>query len=335
MFVPKRVVFEEKALEYDLGKQLLNRFKKENVEIKYSNTGRITGIPGKTSTEMYSQGKNTLVVGIRKPSEFQTCKPSAHYQLPLVSGCMGMCEYCYLNTQMGKKPYIKIYVNVEEILKKAEEYAAKRKEDITIFEGAATSDPVPVEEYTGALGKAIEFFGKRENTLFRFVTKYTDVDSLLNLPHNGRTTVRFSINTDDTIEKFEHKTPKLKERLNAAHKIAEVGYKLGFIIAPVFLKNQWQSSYGELVDTIGNTFAGMDIKFEVISHRFTKRAKENILSVYPKSILPMEEEVRKFKYGQFGYGKYVYEQEQLKVMKEFFTDRIIRSFGEESVNYII
>lgn len=335
MFVPRRVVFEEEALNYDKGKELLDRFKKENIEIRFSKNGRITGIPGKEPNVMYFEGKSTLVIGVRKALKFESCKPSANYQLPLVSGCMGMCEYCYLNTQMGKKPYIKVYVNIDEILEKAEKYADERNPDITVFEGAATSDPVPVEEYSGSLARAIEFFGARENTLFRFVTKYTDVDSLIGLKHNGRTTIRFSINTEKVISKFEHKTPGFIDRINAAHKIAESGYNLGFIIAPVFIDENWKEEYGELIHIIGERFSGYIPKFEVISHRFTKRAKENILSIFPKSILPMEEEVRKFKYGQFGYGKYIYKDDELKEMKEFFIESISKYFGIESINYII
>src|SRR3712207_8937191 len=45
----------------------------------------------------------------------------------------------------------------------------------------------PVESYSHALKDAIEFFGTNPYGKFRFVTKYTDVDSLLNLQHNNRT----------------------------------------------------------------------------------------------------------------------------------------------------
>src|SRR3712207_3463868 len=197
MFIPEKVIIEKKALEYELGNTLLKYFKEKNIEVVINSSNRITGIGGKTPLEMYSKGKHTLVVGIRKDLKFQTCKPSAHYQLPLVSGCMGMCEYCYLNTQMGKKPYIKIHVNSDEILDKANEYINSRKPEITIFEGAATSDPIPVEAYSHALKEAIEFFGTNPYGKFRFVTKYTDVDSLLNLQHNNRTMIRFSLNTND------------------------------------------------------------------------------------------------------------------------------------------
>jgi spore photoproduct lyase len=335
MFEPKRVIFEEEALNYAKGEELFTIFKDKDVEIAYSKNGRITGIPGKTSSEMYIEGKSTLVIGVRKTLKFESCKPSAHYQLPLVSGCMGMCEYCYLNTQMGKKPYVKIHVNIEEILNKANGYIEERKPSITIFEGAATSDPVPVEPFSGALKSAVEYFGKNENSLFRFVTKFTEVDNLLNLKHGGRTTIRFSINTDTVITKFEHRTPLFKDRVEAARKVFKSGYNLGFIIAPVFMYENWEDDYLNLIETLRYELGTAPLKFEVISHRFTKRAKENILSIYPKSLLPMEEEVRKFKFGQFGYGKYVYKDDELKYMNNFFKEHITRCFGEQSINYII
>jgi len=334
MFIPRRVIFEDDAMKYEKGMYLLELFKKQNVQITYSKTGRISGIPGKTATEMYGEGKNTLVVGVRKTLKFESCKPSAHYQLPLVSGCMGMCEYCYLNTQMGKKPYTKIHVNTEEILNKAKEYIIERLPHETIFEGAATSDPIPVEGYSNALKDAIEYFGKEEKALFRFVTKFTEVDSLLSLNHNGRTTIRFSINVNKVIESFEHKTPAFEERLLAAKKVSESGYPLGFIIAPVFLYDGWKEDYLGVLKTIKETIKG-DVIFEVISHRFTKRAKENIISIFPKTLLPMDEELRKFKFGQFGYGKYIYKDNELNEYKNFFKNHITELFGENAINYII
>ncbi len=46
-----------------------------------------------------------------------------------------------------------------------------------------------------------------------------------------------------------------------------------------------------------------DITVEFITHRFTRRARENIEKVFPETCLleHMNEEERRFKYGQFGY----------------------------------
>ncbi|MGL5379467.1 spore photoproduct lyase [Clostridium sp.] len=335
MFIPERVVFDEKALKFSLGNDILVRFKKHNIAVEVNKTGRVTGSALDDDVKKYFDGKRTLVVGVKGNAKFQTCKPSAHYQLPLVSGCKGMCEYCYLNTQLGKRPYVKIYVDIDNILNKALEYANERLPENTIFEGSATSDPLPVEHYTNALKRSIEVFGENENTRFRFVTKFSDVDNLLNLNHNGHTTIRFSINTDTVIRKYEHGTDSINERLKAAKKVKEAGYKLGFIIAPIFIYDNWKEEYKDLLDKIYELFKDDDIEFEVISHRFTERAKNNILTIYPNSNLPMNEEERKFKYGQFGYGKYLYRDDELKDMKIFFKDKITKDFGEKSIKYII
>ncbi|AYE33694.1 spore photoproduct lyase [Clostridium septicum] len=335
MFIPDKVVFDEKALKYQLGIELLNRFKKENIEVQINKSGRVIGSNKETDREKYFNGKRTLVVGVKGDTKFQSCKPSAHYQLPLVSGCMGMCEYCYLNTQLGKRPYIKVYVDIDEILNKAFKYAEERLPEVTVFEGSATSDPIPVEDYTHGLKKAIEAFGANENTRFRFVSKFKEVDEFLKLNHNGHTTIRFSINTNEIIRKYEHGTDSIDERIEAAKKIKKAGYKLGFIIAPVFMYDGWKEEYGELLEKIKNEFRGEKVEFEVISHRFTERAKNNILSIYPNSTLPMDVNDRKFKFGQFGYGKYVYKNEELQEMKEFFKKSLVGAFDEKNIKYII
>lgn len=337
----KRVFFEQDALDYELGRKMYAEFKNKGYDINFLKShNRVTGIPGKTPREAFFQGKSSLVVGVRRTLDFATCKPSAHYQLPLVTGCEGICVYCYLNTQLGKKPYTRIYVNVEEILNRAKEYIEKRKPEITFFEAAATSDPVVVEPFSGSLAKAITFFGQEEFGRLRFVTKFPHVDTLLDLPHNKHTRIRFSINSDRVIRTYEHRTPILTERLEALSKVVQAGYLSGVIIAPVFLHDDWKKEYKDLLDKLADYLEydnnNNDFHFEIISHRFTTRAKNNILEVFPDTDLPMDEKTdRKYKYGQFGYGKYVYTKEKLDEMKEFFTENINLLFPYSKIDYII
>jgi len=107
-FVPKRAFFEPQALEYPVGKKIYDRLTDMGVEIAMTGShNRVTGIPGKTTGEAFREAKRTLVVGVRKTTDFASCKPSAHYQLPLNTSCPSMCEYCYLATTLGRKPYLR------------------------------------------------------------------------------------------------------------------------------------------------------------------------------------------------------------------------------------
>lgn len=336
----KRVFFEKEALNYPLGKKIYAKLRQEGLNINFLKShNRVTGIPGKNPREAFFQGKSTLVIGIRKNLKFETCKPSAHYQLPLVTGCEGICEYCYLNTQLGKKPYTRIYVNIDEILVQAKKYIEKRKPEITIFEAAATSDPVAVEPYSGALSYAIKFFAAEEYGRLRFVTKFPYVDSFLSLEHNKHTRIRFSLNTERIIKTYEHRTPDLTERLAGLKKVASHGYPSGVIIAPVILEEGWETEYGDLLHKMRSYLEDADLSdftLEIISHRFTARAKNNILEVFPDTLLPMDENRdRKFKYGQFGYGKFVYTDDKLNQMKDFFNEKISKLFPGAVIDYMI
>jgi len=339
LFIPKRAFFEKDALDYPLGRSIYKKMKDMGVEIRVIGShNRILGIPGKTPAQAYYEGKRTLVIGVRRSRDFQTCRPSAHYQLPIATSCPGMCEYCYLNTTLSKKPYLRVYVNIEEILGRAEEYIEKRKPEITVFEGAATSDPLPTEPYTGNLKKVIEFFAARDYGRFRFVTKFTEVDSLLQIHHGGHTRFRFSLNSDYVIRRFEHNTPSVEERLHAAGKVSKAGYPLGFIIAPILIYKNWREDYSALFKHLKSHLEPeslKDIAFELITHRFTRRAKANILEVFPGTCLPMEEGTRRFKYGQFGYGKFVYPPEIMDEIKEFFYNCINRLFPEGEIAYFV
>ena len=340
MFIPNRIIFEKHVLEYNMAKEIEALFQnRENIELIYLNSNRVKQhIPGEDLYTQYREGKKTLVVDTKKSMKFQSCKPSAHYQLPLVTGCMGQCEYCYLNTNLGDKPFIRVHANVEEILGQADRYRKERLPNITIYEGAATSDPIPVEPYTHSLAKAIEHFGADEMTRFRFVTKYNDVDTLLQLNHNGHTEARFSINTSYVINEFEKGTASRDLRIEASKRMAEAGYPVGYLIAPVFIYPEWKKDYHDLLIALKSSLPKQlqhPITFEVISHRYTMVAKNRIIQVFPDTKLPMNEEERIFKYGQFGYGKYLYPKEVLSEMKEFFTKEIEKIFDEKEIKYII
>ena len=340
MFIPNRIIFEKGSIDYEMGRNIYDKFRfKEDIEIINLNSNKYKQhIPGDDLYSQYREGKKTLVVGIKKSMKFQSCKPSAHFQLPLVSGCMGQCEYCYLNTRLGDKPFVRVYVNIEEILDTAKKYIDERLPEITIFEGAATSDPIPVEPYTHSLKHSVEFFGKADNARFRFVTKYNDIDTLLNIEHNGHTEMRFSINTSFIIDKYEHFTASSNKRIEASIKAADAGYPIGFLIAPVFIYPGWKEDYDDLLMELGKKLPKnlkSPITFEIISHRYTTVAKNRILQVFPESELPMNDEERKFKYGQFGYGKYIYDVGSINEIKGFFTERIDKLFDNKKLLYII
>lgn len=336
-FVPQLVYVEPRALDYPLGKQLVDKFTEMGIEIRETTShNQIRNLPGDNDFQKYRIAKSTLVVGVRKTLKFDTSKPSAEYAIPFATGCMGHCHYCYLQTTMGSKPYIRTYVNIDEIFDAAEDYMKERAPERTRFEASCTSDIVGIDHLTHTLKKAIEFFGESEHGQLRFVTKFAHVDHLLDAKHNGRTRFRFSINDDYIIKYFEPGTSRLKERIEAAVKVAEAGYPLGFIVAPIYLHEGWQDGYREMFERLDASLpphARKDLTFEMIQHRFTKPAKRVIQKNYPMTKLDLEESKRKVKWGKYGIMKYVYQDEEQSQMKEQLGGHIKQFFPEAKIEY--
>ncbi|MFS0780958.1 spore photoproduct lyase [Bacillus sp. 1P06AnD] len=336
-FMPQLVYIEPQALEYPLGRELKEKFEQLGIEIRETTShNQIRDLPGENELQKYRVAKSTMVVGVRRTLKFDTSKPSAEYAIPLATGCMGHCHYCYLQTTLGSKPYIRTYVNLEEIFAQAEKYIEERKPEITRFEAACTSDIVGIDHLTHSLKRAIEFMGGTEYGMLRFVTKFHHVDHLLDAKHNGHTQFRFSVNSRYVIKHFEPGTSSFDERLEAAKKVANAGYPLGFIVAPIYMHTDWKEGYFELFERLSSALAGVDLpdlSFEMIQHRFTKPAKKVIEKRYPKTKLDLDESKRKYKWGKYGIGKYVYPTDEAKELEETLSSYIAHFFPQANILY--
>lgn len=336
-FVPQLVYIEPKALEYELGRELKQKFEAMGLEIRETTShNQIRNLPGDNDFQKYRIAKSTLVVGIRKTLKFDSSKPSAEYAIPFATGCMGHCHYCYLQTTMGSKPYIRTYVNLDEIFDAADNYMKERAPEITRFEASCTSDIVGIDHLTHSLKRAIEYFGRSEHGQLRFVTKFHHVDHLLDADHQGKTRFRFSVNADYVIKNFEPGTSSLDLRIEAAAKVAGADYPLGFIVAPIYLHEGWQDGYKTLFQKLYDklpTQATEDLTFELIQHRFTKPAKRVIQQNYPMTKLELDEAKRQYKWGRYGIGKYVYTKDEATEIKETLSQYIHSYFPQARIEY--
>jgi len=331
LFIPEVAYITPLALKHENGIVIKDKLISLGVPIIYSSKPSISY---DTSIENYIHSKNTILVTTSNIKKLTSCKPSANYQFSISSSCPGNCEYCYLQTTQGEKPTIKIFANIEDILKVIQAHIEKDTE-ITSFECSSITDPVALEHLTGGLKTLIEFFGESPWGRLRLVTKYTNVDSLLSLNHNKHTTFRFSINSDYVIRNFEHKTPSLEERLQAAIKISKAQYPLGFIIAPIMIYEGWKEDYRKTIEALYLALKDYkeEISFELIQHRFTKRAKELIMDRFPNTKLDLKEENRILKWGPYGKFKYVYTKAASEDIKTYISELIGKYFSNYRIEY--
>ena len=261
-----------------------------DIPVKKLKQNRITGLRGKNERETYAIAKNTLAIVNAPPSQLKLTPipPSADWQFHLAQGCPAHCQYCYLAGSLSGVPVVKVYGNLPQILANLKNYEQEGKD--TTYEVSCYTDPLGIEHLTGSLAECIRYFGTRDNAYLRWVSKFDRVDELLDLPHNKHTRCRVSVNADPVSHSMEGGTATVAQRLQALRKLAQSGYPIGIVLAPIMAIADWQQHYSNLFEQIARSLdLECDLTFELITHRFTPKSKEVLQTWYPKSKLDLEE----------------------------------------------
>ena len=134
------------------------------------------------------------------------------------------------------------------------------------------------------------------------------------------------------LKKQNFGTSPLQNRINAINKLAKVGYKIGIIIAPVILVDNWQTLYKNLIIQLENslcTEAKKKVFFEVIfmTYSFIHRAINT--EAFPKAIDLYDDEKMKNR----GLGKYSYKQSYREDGEKYLKDLLSRYFPKNKIIY--
>ena len=332
MFKPKAIYYEKEILEYPLGKQLIKQY--ENVEkIEIDNHNNIEEMRKKQNSE-FADMKRNLIIGIRKTHKFVENHKTSDFLVPYTSsGCTASCMYCYLVCNYNKCAYLRLFVNREQMLEKIIKTANKSEKELT-FEIGSNSDLILENTITGNLPWTIENFKNVEKGYLTFPTKFDMVDDILQLDHNGKVVIRMSVNPETIINKVEFGTSRLKGRIEAINKLKEAGYKIGILIAPVIMVENWKEIYLELIQRLNQELSEKvkkDVFFEIIFMTYSfvhikinEEAFPNAINLYNKEIMT----------GR-GKGKYMYKIELRKDGEMFFIEQMKKYFPTNKIEYIV
>ncbi|RBY92189.1 radical SAM protein [Blastococcus sp. TBT05-19] len=338
LWTPARVLVTRSAAERPYGQHVLERLQSAGVQdVELLRGDRLPNLRGDGDRAAFMRAKNTLALVVGAPSRrrLQPIPPSADWRFDLAEGCPAHCQYCYLAGSLSGPPITRVFADLDEVLDGLDPYVgrgaitsgtAERGGEGTTFEASCYTDPLALEHLTGGLARAITHVGTHDwsgPVQLRATTKFDDVAGLLELPHAGRTRLRFSVNAASVARRFEAATSPVDGRLAALSAVARAGYPVGVVIAPIMPGEQWREEYGDLLDRIAAAVpTGADLTVECITHRFTPGSKATLTEWYPRSRLEMDEEKRTTKRGRFGAVKHVYPKDTMGELRGWFTDAL-------------
>jgi spore photoproduct lyase len=236
------------------------------------------------------------------------------YFLKTSLNCIFNCSYCFLkwafkndipvyfiNYDYIKKQiieYIKRPVSLETGLNDWD-YELKLKTDIEYknkiwFYSSDYSDILWMDNISGFIWEFVEFFEKQIPLLTReglgvgammeIRTKSGNIKPILDLwfvPKN--TEFAFSLNPQELIDKYEHWTSNLDDRINAINILLDKGYKVWLRFLPLLPVKNYEEIYTKFVEDIKNRIEMKKISSTFVSGLlYTKWDYNNMLKKYPK-----------------------------------------------------
>ena len=315
MFEPEAIYFEKNIENYKLGKELLKKY--NNIpKFEIDNHNNIEEMRKKQNKE-FPYMKRNLIIATRKTHKFVENHKTSDFLVPYTSsGCTASCLYCYLVCNYNKCAYLRLFVNREEMLNKIIKTTKNSEKEIT-FEIGSNSDLILENTITNNLVWTIENFKNTAKGKLTFPKKFSMVENILPLEHKNKIIIRMSVNPEEIINKVEFGTSKLNDRIEAINKLAEAGYKVGILIAPVILVENWQQKYTELVKKLESELSNKikkEVFFEIIfmtysyvHRKINEEAFPNAINLYNKEIMT----------GR-GKGKYMYRSDIRKLRRYVF-----------------
>ena len=334
MFIPDCIYYEPNSKNYDLGEKLLTRYKDKGIPlIEIENHNNIPEMRAKSNVEFPKMKKN-LIIGIRKTQKFVPNHKTSDFLVPYTSsGCTAMCMYCYLVCNYNKCAYLRLFVNRDDLLNKVINYSNKSEKPF-IFEIGSNSDLILENTITGNLEWTIEKFAREGKGYITLPTKFSYVDTLLNLNHQEKTIIRMSLNPEEVINRVEFGTSRLKDRIDAIKKLYNANYKIGILIAPIILIDNWKVLYEKLLKELSEELdenLKKKIIFECIFMTYSYVHNMINNDAFPAAIKLFDSSLMTGR----GRGKYMYKKDIREEGAIFIKELIEKYFPTSKIAYIV
>jgi len=306
-FLPKIIYVDEAVSSLPLTRRVLAHF--EGIKPQFIKSPDELKIP-----LSLDEAKETLLITRQKGEAIKSCQGMGDYvccnylTLSFISNCHFECTYCILQDYLKNNPIMTFYANVEEILESLESHLQKTPETIFRVGTGELSDSLALDDITHLSEELVPFAAKQKNLILELKTKSDRIDNLLNLDHQGRTVISWSVNPSSYGRLEELKCAPLEDRLQAARTVADTGYPVGFHFDPLLSFPDWKERYRELVEQIHDLFRPSEIAWVSLgSLRFTPNLKKIIDERFPQSRL-LTGEIFPSKDGKMRYFREVREE---------------------------
>ncbi len=307
LFRPKHIYVENSVKESFLADRLKSLFP----EAKVAEIPTLKEFPKGKSFSILDYNRRTETIFIIKQvgDFFKTCpctKGAVHCGYNVMNlgfGCPFECAYCYLQ-EYQNIPGIVLPADLEEFFKQFDSRQMRKGSLKMARVGTGEfTDSLALDPITGYSKAIIEFFGAYPDIFFEFKTKSTNIENILASSPGPNIVVSWSVNPQTVINESEALTASLSDRIMAAKKCVQAGFKVGFHFDPLIYYDRWESDYEDVAAKIFENIPEEKIAWISLGTlRFAPPLKKVIENRFPQNKFLDEELILDFD-GKLRYSK--------------------------------
>jgi spore photoproduct lyase len=296
VFQPEEVILERGSVGSPMARRL--RASLPQVPFKIVENGAAAAADAGQGRDLFGTAKKRLVVVTHKGEFLKKCPGSDgqvccnYFVINFASNCNMDCRYCYLQEYLSGNPALKVFSNTGDLLREADELLSKHRRFFFRIGTGELTDSLALDPYIGLSREMVPFFAEQPNSLLELKTKSNCVDDLLSMDPKDRIVVAWSMNPQRVIDLHEQGTASLEERLIAALRCQNAGYRLGFHFDPMIEYPGWDTDYESMVEDL---LARVDWRriawFSMGVLRLTPALKRTVRERFPSTSLVTGEQV--------------------------------------------
>ena len=328
--LPKKIYVHADAAADSMVKRVISRHPEAQVErvTEYGDPLSQLGLSGDKNklshSEAFSLGKQHLLLSRYRGSWLRACPGTQDHvccnlwTLNPGEGCPMDCTYCYLQSYLRRNPTLKLYTNTWDMFSEIEHKLSEQPGRFFRIGTGEVIDSLVWDELTDSSVELVEFFSRLPNAALELKTKSNFVDNLVDLKnsHNGNTVVAWSVNAEQVIENDEAYTASLSQRIEAACRVVEAGYRVGFHFDPLIHFCGWEDAYRDAIEKIFSAVSVKNVAWVSVSSLRYPRIMQSIMEErfgnskipYGDQILASDSKLRYIQPLRFKLNSFVWNQ---------------------------
>jgi spore photoproduct lyase len=253
-----------------------------------------------------SYAKNTLIL-MRYPGRFlRSCQGSGaeiccnYFVVSYAWNCHLECTYCVLQSYLSNEALV-VCTNIDDLLLDVRKTLEQSPDRAFRIGTGELADSLALDHITHYSRPIVTLFASLPNGILELKTKSVQIDNLEHLDHRGHTVISWSMNSIGICQTEERKAATFEERLTAAARCQEWGYRLGFHFDPIMYYEGWEDGYRAAVKELFRSVNPARIAWISLGViRFPPHLRELVHQRFPKSRVPCGE----FVPGHHGKDRY-------------------------------